>query len=73
MNPDLVEAVARDICRSKGVDPDMCVAGSGGLPGQPGFICIQCAWELEEPTAKAALKAHEEWLAEAPRNPTQPR
>ena len=51
-----LERVARAISASKGINPDMCVSGSGGT-GEIPTVCYQRAWELETGQARAALEA----------------
>lgn len=56
---EMLEKIAREIAKSKGINPDMCVSGAGGTPGKM-TICYQYAWELELTQARAAVKAMRE-------------
>jgi hypothetical protein len=67
MDEKIVEAVARAICISQELDPDL---PSYGHPGGP-------AWQYYLPEARAAIEAHTAALADAgfvivPREPTMP-
>jgi hypothetical protein len=56
---EMVERVARAICRGRGHDPDRCVLGSGStLP--PFSTCYRRAWEDEIDAARAAIEAMRE-------------
>ena len=56
---EMLEKIARAIAKSKGINPDMCVSGAGGTPGQM-TVCYQYAWELELIQARAAVEAMRE-------------
>jgi hypothetical protein len=49
----LVEEVARAICKSRGINPDFCVGGSGGT-GQP-IVGHVRAWQKHTGQATAAI------------------
>ena len=64
MTDEMIEAVARAVCSSKGTNPDMCISGRSGTDGVT-EECFQRAWELEVGPAHTAIAAHEESLAKA--------
>lgn len=71
--PEMVERVARAICRARGLNPDEVTMGSGGYGVNPqGRVTItneiyQRRWHLSTGEARAAIQAMREptsWMAE---------
>ena len=52
---NMIEKVARAMCKSECIDPDECVLGSGGTDAE--LVCSVRGWELYKHKAIAALAA----------------
>lgn len=53
---ELIEHIARAICKGRNMDPDTCVEGGGNSAGEA--YCLRRRWQWYEADARAALTAY---------------